>query len=297
MNKVLTGLLTIFFLSSLTTNYAFSGASSSDISSYNMKVNNVAVATLKSFDGGKVSAPVSQVQGISGNVEYEAATIQTYLYSGNGATNFMTWVVDSWSGNYSYKDVDIIGVTSSKAIKMQRRFTNAYITKTVFPTLDNTTSSSSYNGYITVKIVPETIEYTSPSGSLTSFSTGSISHWQTNKFALTIDNLDCSKVTKIESFSISITGTSTSTINQEVSNLKITLNDPNPTGWLDWHDDTVIKSQGESKNGTLSLKSSTSSTILSLALNDLIIFSLTPPNTSNSNKTVVELYCGSITKK
>jgi len=56
MNKVLTGLLTIFFLSSLTTNYAFSGASSSDISSYNMKVDGSAVATLKSFDGGKVSA-------------------------------------------------------------------------------------------------------------------------------------------------------------------------------------------------------------------------------------------------
>ena len=293
MNKVLTGLLTIFFLSSLTTNYAFSGASSSDISSYNMKVDGVAIATLKSFDGGKVSAPVTPGQGISGATKYEAATIQTYLYSGSGATNFLTWVVDSWSGNYSYKDIDIIGINSSKTIKMQRTFTSAYITKTVFPTLDNTTSSS--NGYITVNIWPATIEYTSRSGTMRSFSAGSISNWQTNKFALTIDNLDCSKVTKIESFSI--TGTSTSTSNQEVSNLKITLNDPNPTGWLDWHDDTVIKNQGGSKNGTLSLKSSTSSTILSLALNDLIIFSLTPPNTSNSNKTVVELYCGSIEKQ
>ena len=294
MNKVLTGLLTIFFLSSLSTNYVFSGASSSDISSYNMKVDGVAIATLKSFDGGKVSAPVTPGQGISGTAKYEAATIQTYLYSGSGATNFLTWVADSWSGNYSYRDIDIIGINSSKTIKMQRTFTDAYITKTVFPTLDNTTSISS-NGYITVNILPATIEYTSPSGTMTSFSAGSISNWQTNKFALTIDNLDCSKVTKIESFSI--TGTSISTSNQDVSNLKITLNDPNPTGWLDWHDDTVIKSQGNSKNGTLSLKSSTSSTILSLALNDLIIFSLTPPNTSNSNKTVVELYCGSIERQ
>ena len=184
MNKVLTGLLTIFFLSSLSTNYVFSGASSSDISSYNMKVDGSAVATLKSFDGGKVSVQVTTGQGISGNVEYEAATIQTYLYSGNGATNFMTWVVDSWSGNYSYKDIDIIGINSSKTIKMQRTFTDAYITKTVFPTLDNTTSISS-NGYVTVNILPTTIEYTSPSGTMTSFSPGSINNWQKNKFALT----------------------------------------------------------------------------------------------------------------
>ena len=328
MKRLLTKMVFVFLVSVLSANSIFPGetrvgkkqdntaleiapataspdvaaAAISSVSGYYMNLDGENVCKLNSFDGGAISAEVINDysnEGIPektlGAIDYGDVIIQFAPNSSTGGGSFLDWIFTEWNGgsqSLSEKDMEIIATDKESNIVMKRVSPNAQITGASFPTLEASSNSKGPPLYITVGLSPGNIEIEEPSGKLTGFSSGSSKGLATNRFSLSINGIDCSKVTKIDSFSFT-KGTSTPS-RSLYSNLKVTLDDPNPSAWISWQNSLIQNSDNEKSSGTLSFKNLSNQTVASISFNQLGICSITPPNTSKSNKTVVELYYESI---
>src|SRR5688572_26710063 len=160
---------------------------------------------VKSVDGGAITAEViSEPSGPNyfvkkhiGTPKYEDFTLQIGFSMSKAVYD---WIAASWAMNYQRKNGAIIACDYKLDAKSQREFFNALIVETGIPACDG---SSKEAAYLTLKFAPEYTRMTKASGKATGETGKALQKlWLPANFRLSIDGLDCTKVSKIDAFTV-----------------------------------------------------------------------------------------------
>ena len=174
----------------------------------------------------------------------------------------------------------------------RREFVKAVVAETTIPKLD---ASSHDTVYVTVNLVPELTRDVTPPATLPPHGPG---HHPTtlisSNFRLSIGGLDCTKVFKIDSFTV----TQSAAGALEFSNLQIELATASAESWRAWFRSFVTagnSSSANEKSGSLSfLTPNLASVLATISLHNLGIFRLEKAPAEASREVshlVANLYC------
>ncbi|MEN6426344.1 MAG: phage tail protein [Phycisphaerales bacterium] len=266
---------------------------------------------LKSVDGGVISAEVIQepagpaqfVKKHIGQPKYGEFILQTGFAN---APALYEWIQQSWAMKSTQKSGCLVALDFDMTPKSERQFRDALLTETTIPAMDG---SSKEPAYLTIKFAPELIRVTSPT---TKFEppapTPSQKQCLACNFRLEIDGIDCTKVSRVESFTVK-QATVTDDIGDardyakepgklEFPNLKITLAEAAAQPFAAWHEDFVVKGnndESKEKAGSLSLLSpDRAKTLAKIKFYNLGIFRMTPVKSEAGSDSIarveVELY-------
>jgi phage tail-like protein len=243
--------------------------------------------------------------------KYEACTMKLGFSMGKPIYD---WIRASWEGNYQRKKGAVTAANHKLESMSTREFYEAIITETTIPACDGSSKDPSY---LTLKFEPEYIRYKKGDGKkLTGeFGKGEQKMWLPSNFRLEIPGLDCTKVNKIDSFTIKqskvdegVGDTRDQSIEPgklEVPNLKITLSEEYSHTFYAWHEDFVIVGNNEHpkhKGGSLVyLNRTRQKELLTLTFENIGIFKISAAGRNNNEdkiaSVVVELYCEAIKAK
>jgi hypothetical protein len=278
-----------------------------------LTLDGVKAGFLKSVDGGGVTAEViNEPAGKNyytkkhiGQPKYEDFTIQVGFSMSKVC---YSWIQQSWSMNYQRMNGSIVALDYTLQPVSEREFKQALITETTIPAMDG---SSKEPAYITLKFAPEITRMVKASGNKKDYGElgkGEQKVWLPSNFKLEIAGLDCTKVNKIDSFTVKQTavtddiGAARDYLKEpgklEFPNLKITLAETTAQSWIAWHEDFVIKGNNDEtreKSGTLSLLSPNRQDVLAqIKFYNMGIFRLQPEKAEANADTIkrvqVELY-------
>lgn len=228
---------------------------------YLLTLDGVNCGFLKSVEGGDVTAevineavgPDSIVHKHIGKPKYEEFEMEVNLGMNKP---LYEWIRQSWTQNYRRVNGSITAMDLNMQAKSEQQFFNALLTETTIPTLDG---GSKEPAHITVKFSPE---YTRPGKGDGKADLGAPKTAQKqflpSNFKLEIDGLDCTKVNKVDSFTVKRTAV-TNDIGKardyakepgklEFPNLKITFSERSADSWRAWHENFVIKGNNDQKN-------------------------------------------------
>jgi phage tail-like protein len=267
---------------------------------------------IKSMDGGAITAEVINeaagpnyyVKKHIGTPKYEDFTMQIGFSMSKAVYD---WIAASWAMNYQRKNGAIVACDYKLDAKSQREFFNALITETGIPACDG---ASKEPAYLTLKLAPEYTRNTKASGKASGeYGKNEQKLWLPQNFRLTIDGLDCSKVAKLDAFTVKQTavtddiGDARDYLKEpgklEFPNLKVTMSEVAAQTWYDWHEDFVIKGnndEGREKNGVLEfLSPNRQDVIFTVKFFNLGIFKISTDK-SEANADAIkrvsgELYC------
>lgn len=173
------------------------------------------------------------------------------------------WIAAFWDPGFSQRqNVSIVSVQGRTPVS-ERKFGNAIITETTIPACDTSCKKDAGNLTVTLN-VPYAIDAVPGKFQAPAFSSNSIDEWIPANFKLEVDGLDCTEVTKIDSFTIKRSSTSENigedrvakTTNEKLvfPNLHIALKESGAATWKQWADDFIIKGKNQDadeKNGRL----------------------------------------------
>jgi hypothetical protein len=263
------------------------------------------ITLVANADGGSVYADVISVfeAGLHfahkhpGLPKYEAFEIPIGVAA---STGLFDWVAGSWGANPEARDGAVLGVDFNFNIKSEVGFAGALVVETEIPAL---VAASKEAGHLTVRLQPEFIDVKTAAGKL-SLIQAKQKLWRTANFRLKIDGLDCTKVSRIESFTVTRRVNVITSGSGEVSlipdtvefpNLKITLSTVSSPTWVDWHESFVVNgNNGDSfeRGGAISFLSNDFKTELSrIDLHHLGIIRLASNPSDGLARVTAELYC------
>ena len=275
-----------------------------------LELDGILIGLLKSVDGGAISADVVSEKQIDyfskkhiTNVKYEEFTAQCGFSMSKAIYD---WINKSWTGNAQRKNGAVVAADFNYDAKSERRFRDALLTETTIPACDG---SSKEPAYLTIKFAPEEITNQKASGKLALPSTKGQKQWLPSNFKLEIDGLDCTKVSKVDAFTVK-QGVVTDPVGEErdyekepgkleFPNLSIMLAESAAQTWFDYFQSFVIQgNSGEAneKSGTLSFLDSTlKETLAHIRFFNLGIFKLSDEKADASSNQIkrirAELYC------
>jgi hypothetical protein len=201
------------------------------------------------------------------------------------------WVKTSWQGTHAQKSGAMMRVGVNGRPVSRREFLKAVVTETTIPKLD---ASSHDSVYVTVILVPELTRDVTPPATLPPPGPGRPNTLISSNFRLSIGGLDCTKVSKIDSFKV----TQTVTGALEFPNLRIELAAASAESWRAWFRSFVIAGNSGSaneKSGSLSfLTPNLASVLATISFQNLGIFRLENAPTEASgeiSRLVADLYC------
>jgi len=280
---------------------------------YFLNLDGVKCGFVKAIGGGAITAEVINepagpnyfVKKHIGQPKYEDYTLQVGFSMSDA---IYEWIRQSWNMNYQRKDGSIVALDYTLTPKSQREFKQALITETTIPACDG---ASKEPAYMTIRFSPEVIRDVAPSGTKADYGEYGKNEqkvWLPSSFKLEIAGLDCSKIAKIDSFTVKQTAV-TDDIGDardhqkepgklEFPNLKITLAEASAQSWMDWHKSFVIEGnndEAQEKSGTLTLLSPNGQKPLAvIKFYNMGIFSIQPDkaeaNADQVKRVVVELY-------
>lgn len=267
---------------------------------------------IKSIDGGGVTADVIEEKvGPSyftkkhiGQPKYEDFTMMIGLSMSKA---IYEWIESSWKMNYQRKNGRIIACDHKLDAKSAIEFFNSLITETTLPAMDG---SSKEPGYMTLKFASEYTRNVSASGKAAGELGKSLNKmFLPSNFRVTIDGLDCTKVSKVDSFTVK-QNTQTDDIGDArdmlkepgalvFPNLKFTMAEVTSESWKKWHEDFVIKGNNDEsmeKSGTIELLSpNRQDVLLTVTMFNLGIFKFgtdkVEGNADAIKRCTAELYC------
>jgi phage tail-like protein len=263
---------------------------------------------VKSVDGGGVSADVIEEPdrpGIFttkhiGQPKYE--DIQLTIGFGTAQTLY-DWIAASWKQNYTRKDGSIVVTDATLQAKSEREFFHALITEVTIPALDG---SSKDAAYLTVKFSPEYTREGKANGKVTPGKTPAQKLFVASSFRLELDGIDCSKVGKIDSFTVKQSfiaddiGDARDIQKKpgrlEFPNLRVTIAEAGAATWTAWFEDFVIKGNNDDaheKSGAIVfLAPNRKDELGRVILHNVGIFALRhEAATEKISHVVAELYC------
>jgi len=273
---------------------------------------------LKSFEGGFARAEVvtEQVGNVTfakkhiASVRYQDIVLQTEPIMPKPLND---WVAAMLSGNPLRKNGAIVTASFDNKEQSRLQFNNALISEVTFPACD---ASSKEAAYLTIKLSPE--NSTPLAGSMAPMKadmSGSAKQkqWLPANFRFTIPGIDCSKVAKIDAFTVKNTiredqvgklrETTKEPAKLEFPNLSLSVAEVGAGGFYAWFQDMVIKGNSTDKNerqGKLELLGPDMKTVLfTLNFQNLGIFGFTPDkvdaNKEQIRRVSIDLYCERIT--
>ena len=239
-----------------------------------LEIGTIKCGFLQDADGGqafsdvvveKLGADHVQHKHLAG-VKYEDITLSAGL---GMEKTFYDWLAASWQFNNanSRKNGAVVFTDFNYAVRQTRQFYNALISETTIPACD---ASSKDAARLTITIAPDhTSTTTKGSGNkYPSLSASAQKTWLPANFKLQIDGLDCSKVAKIDSFTVKQSIIENAVGDDRIGsrepgaieypNLAITFLASSAASWQQWFDDFVVKGNNgdaNEKNGTLTFLS------------------------------------------
>jgi phage tail-like protein len=264
---------------------------------------------LNSVRGGNVSADVitepADRSGFAkkhiGLPKYEEFAVQFGFAMAN---ELYDWISASWDRKYARKNGAVVSTDNKLAPVAEVQFTNALLTETTIPALD---ASSKEAAYLTVKFAPEYTRAGKPSTKLGKLATDKQKVFTAANFKVEIDGLDCSRVNKVDAFTIrqvvvpANVGEARATVrkpgNVEFPNLTITFAEATAKTWNAWFEDFVIKGNngdGAEKSGAVVLLSADLKKELArITLHNVGICALRrqPVSDTAVRRVTAELYC------
>jgi hypothetical protein len=267
------------------------------------------ITLLKDIEGGnpyadvisELSAGLHFAKKHVGAPKYEELALTVGLSFSQG---LFDWVSGSWGPHPEKKDGAVLTLDYNLNIKTEAEFSGALITETTVPPLDAV--SKKEVGYLTVRLQPQLFDVSKDTGKL-SLVAAKQKFWRTSNFRLQIDGLDCTKVQRIDSFTVkreitvvSSGGGGVTLIPGKVEfpNLRITISEVSAQSWFDWHESFVINGNNTDsfeRNGSLSFLSIDLKKELSrIDLHHLGIVRVAPAKGEGSGQiacVTAELYC------
>jgi hypothetical protein len=270
-------------------------------------------ALVQSVEGGDAHSDVVEeppgsdctVRKHLANVKYEDITITC----GTGMTSgFYAWLQSFFGCEPTRKDGAILALDFKSTERSRRTFTEGLLTEIGFPPCDGGAKDASL---MTVKWSPEVTRRVKGSGKAVSPCGGAKvqKKWLPANFRLTIDGLDCTKVNKVDAFTVRRKllespvgdqrdfGREPGTV--EVPNLVVTLPESQAQSFFDWHEEFVIKGNNgaeEEKDGKLEyLAPNLADVLFTIEFHNLGIFKLAPEKGEAGSDQIqhvtAEMYC------
>jgi hypothetical protein len=210
--------------------------------------------------GGGTGADAAQRKHIA-RLEYEDFTLALPVHAPHAIVD---WINGAWRGNAKSVSGKVLAVDNFLGLISERDFAGALITETTIPACD---MGAKDQAYLSVKIRPESIRFKKGDGAEVAMSPKSKrKKWIPSNFRLSIKGLDCSKVLKIDSFTVheaippaaaaSGTGAGREQVAPGFPNLRITVAEESAESWIKWHEDFALKgnnSPDKEKSGDLEL--------------------------------------------
>lgn len=300
-------LLSVLVLALSCSAFAQPGQRSYVSGSFFLTLDGVKCGFVKSVAGGAIGAEVVAEPGSGpfvpkhlGKPRYGEITLNCGFSLDK---SFYEWVAQSWQVKAKPRAGSLVAMDYTLTPTSERRFENAIITSTTIPAMDG---SSKEPAYLVVTIAPGLIQNAPGSGSKEEYSAAGKSDqkaWLPSHFKLEIEGIDCSKVNKIEPFTV---GQSVGTDSKareaalaarrvDFPNLKLTVSEAGAQSFIDWHQASVVEGKGIEKNGTLTFFGPTQQGVLMrIKFSNLGIFSLEPSkaetNADQVKRFEVELY-------
>jgi hypothetical protein len=251
------------------------------------------VVQVNSIEGGAAAGVVVAAAPAAGSffrekhlsgVRYEpiAITVSSRLM----ARPLFDLITTTWRGTFAQKNGAIIRVDSSGTPKMKREFAKASLFETTVPTFDG--ASSSFANF-TVRLAPEVTKDVAPPPNLLLPPIRDDPFLSSN-FRLNIADLDCGRVSKIDSFTVKrIAGTGV----LEFPNLRVEVGGSSAASWRTWFRSVVGNptSAHNEKGGSLSILNHNFTTVLArVNFFNLGVFRLEDAP-GNPGHIVADLYC------
>ncbi len=255
--------------------FASKGPARSYVSgNYFLTLDGVQCGFVKSVDGGAISAEViNEPAGPSyfvkkhiGQPKYQEFEVQVGF---SMTKKIYEWIAASWSMARPRANGSVVALDYKLQPQSERQFFNALLTETTIPAMDG---SSKEPAYMTVRFAPEVIRMVKPGSSAKAgygeYGKNEQKIFLPSNFRLEIAGLDCTKVNKIDSFTVKQTSATDQIGDKrdqlkepgklEFPNLKITLAEVTAQSWIDWHENFVIQgnnAEDKEKNGSLTFLS------------------------------------------
>ena len=255
---------------------------------------------LKSFSGGSVSADViEEAPGPDGFAKkrigaprYQDFTVQVDT---SMTGDLYDWINASLVSKSQRKSGAVVAHDFNYEARSRREFFSALITEVGFPACDAAAKDAAF---LTVKFAPEYTRYTKASGKIATTASGIQKAWLPSNFRFAIDGLDCTRVSKINAFTIKQTIAERMPGRIEFPNLTVWLPEASAATWLAWHEEFVIggmNSDDREKSGRLELLApDLKETLLTIEFQNVGIFNITLPGTAAGDQipmVSVDLYC------
>jgi hypothetical protein len=277
------------------------------ISNSTLTLEGVVLPTVTTVEGGTATGDVVSeklgpdhiVRKHMAGLKYEDISFKAGLDS----KPLTEWLAASFNGTNLRKSGSIVGMDYSYNVRSVREFTNALVTEITIPTLEATSKETAY---LTVKIAPERTLLKAGSGEKGQPPVGR-QKWLASNFRFEMAGLDGSKVSRIESFTISqkvvenpvgeLRDYEREPAHLEIPSLKITLPQSAAQTWLDWQDDFLVKGnngQDKERNGAIVFLDATLAKELGrVNLSNCGIFRLAPePQNSGAAATSLHTVAG-----
>jgi hypothetical protein len=239
---------------------------------------------VKSVEGGNASAPETTrgarkdgyADKQNGPVRYSDAVLMLPM---NQPKSMWDWVNNfSSPAARTPKEVTILGLDYTLAEKSRRQLLGTKISKIDLPTCDG---SSKEPAYLALTLTPGAVRESTGSGAK-SAAPGTAEHmWLPSNFALAIDGIDTTHVSKIDKIVIKRGDSGP----PEYSDFEITVAETDSTSWKQWAD-AAQAGKGAEKNGRIDFFDSARKTFLRVNLEGLGIVGLVPDKAEANSDTI-----------
>jgi len=273
------------------------------------------VSLLRSASGGTIvgevtSNPVGDQPYLEkqiARVVYEAFSIEV---GGCVPPALFDWIAKSWDSDPPASDGAILRADAYFNVASEVDFNQAFVAATTFPSFD---AASSSNLLLTVRLMPTSVQ---PEKKPDTDLKGYVGHppkpWLPANFLLTIDGVDCTKVSRIDGFTVErqidvvVDDAGQPAVHVGLvafPNLRIVLGSAAVATWSAWYEDFVIRGHNDAafeKTGSIRLLAADMQTVLiRLDLFGLGIFRLVPLWSDKGPDVVpryeADLYCQHMT--
>jgi hypothetical protein len=276
---------------------------------YFLSLDGVECGFLRSAEGGdavgevvSAAAPGQFTDKRLGGVRYENIVLELGL---GLAKPVYDWIDASWRLEPQRKSGSIAAAASDLTVRFERTFADGLISETTIPALDGASKEAAF---VKVKVSPDRVTLQKGGDRLARRAAPKQKQFLACNFRLEIDGLDCTRVAKIDAFTVKQTATDPigehrdllETTAVDFPNLRITLAEAVAATWSDWFEDFVVKGNNgpdRERSGSLFFLAPDLRTELGrVELSNLGIFALRRPAGGAGAKdqvarVVAELYC------
>jgi hypothetical protein len=204
----------------------------------------VVCGLVTSAEGGDISAPVIREAGGAfvrkhlGDPVTEPIHLSVEL---SLQKTVYDWIAATWQGKGEAKSGSLIELDVNNQATSELAFEKAVIASTSVPAVD---ASSRAQARLSVSLDPASTTHGPASGPVAGLAVKAKKPWLQANFRLQIDGLDTTRVSKVDTLTV----TAGEAGGTDFPDLSVVLAETSADSWLQWHEDFVVKGKNDSFN-------------------------------------------------